>query len=569
MQVSQMFKDFRMFYQLSFFTKKRFNSIGSRLLVWVLAISSVFVIFQTLVQLNNDYKVGLNEIDGRFEQLNLSYSGSLSRSIWEVNTSQIVSTIEGMIELPDVIKVSVREDSDDANHPDGVLLAEVGEIGSSDFLQKSMPIMISNRGEEIKIGSLVISISLESLYQDLYGTVIFILIFQMFKTFMMSAFILGIFHFLVTRHLISMAEFANDISEHNLDDYLELNRKVVGDEDEIAAMLKAINSTKQNLRKLVKTSEDSYKMKVEIEQREERERTFNRFKQEIEAKNEQLAESNLELEEAFSELKSTQDKLINSEKMAALGGMVQGVAHELNTPIGLSITAASHVKNDTERLTGLLSENKMKKSDLDDYLDSTTNLSKSIGVSLDKAANLIRSFKLVSVEQHEEHEQVFNVHSNLADILYSVNTSIKDKNITFVNDIPADIRIRSFPGVFYQMYTNFINNSMLHGFEERDDGVIEIKATYQDEMLELVYSDNGKGMNEETVKKVFDPFFTTKRANGGTGLGMNIIYNLVHDKLLGTINVTSEEGLGTKYHLRIPSLKDDTSPSIIALMVIE
>jgi signal transduction histidine kinase len=554
MQVSQIFKDFKMFYQLSFFTKKRFNSIGSRLLVLVLAVSSFFVVFQTLVQLNNEYEVGINEIDGRFEQLNLSYSGSLSRSIWEVNTQQIVSTIEGMRELPDVLKVSVREDSEDAEHPDGALLAEVGEIGTSDYLQKSMPIMINNREEEIKIGTLIVSISLESLYEDLYGTVIFILIFQMFKTFMMSAFILGIFHFLVTRHLITMAEFANDISEHNLDDYLELNRKVVGEEDEIAAMLKAINSTKRNLRKLVKTSEDSYKMQIEIEQQEEREKTFNRFKQEIEAKNEKLALSNLELEEAFSELKSTQDKLINSEKMAALGGMVQGVAHELNTPIGLSITAASHVKSDTERLTELLSDNKMKKSDLDDYLDSTANLSKSIGISLDKAAKLIRSFKLVSVEQHEEHEQTFNVHSNLADILYSVNPSLKDKKITFINSIPEDISIRSFPGVFYQMYTNFINNSILHGFEGRDNGVIEVKANYQDNMLDIVYSDNGKGMNEEVLKKVFDPFFTTKRANGGPGLGMNIIYNLVHDKLLGTIKVSSEEGAGAQYHLQIPNI---------------
>ncbi len=555
MQMSQILKDFRMFYQLSFFTKKRFNSIGSRLLVWVLAVSSVFVIFQTFVQLNNDYKVGLNEIDGRFEQLNLSYSSSLSRSIWEVNTSQIVSTIEGMIKLPDVIKVSVMEDAEGGGELDRILLAETGEIAGVDYLQKSMPIMIDNRGKETKIGTLVIFISLESLYQDLYGTVVFILIFQMFKTFLMSAFILAIFHFLVTRHLIVMAEFANDISEHNLDDYLELNRKQVGEEDEISAMLKAINSTKKNLRKLVQTSEDSYKMKLEIEQREEREKTFGRFKQEIEAKNNKLAESNLELEEAFSELKSTQDKLINSEKMAALGGMVQGVAHELNTPIGLSITGASHIKNDTERLTQLLSVNKMKKSDLDDYLDSTINLSKSITVSLDKAANLIRSFKLVSVEQHEEHEQSFNVHSNLADILYSVNPSIKDKKITFVNNIPQDISIRSFPGVFYQIYTNFINNSVLHGFEGRDNGVIEVTATYQDEMLDIVYCDNGKGMNEEVVKKVFEPFFTTKRARGGTGLGMNIIYNLVHDKLLGTISVTSKEGLGAQYHLRIPNLK--------------
>lgn len=446
MYMSQMFKDFRTFYKFSFFSKKKVNSIGSRLLIWVLAVSSVFVVFQTLLQLNNDYEVGINEIDGRFEQLSLSYAGSLSRSIWEVNNSQIVSTIEGMLQLPDVLKVVVKEITEDDGNPEGVLLAEVGAVSEDGFLQKSLPIMINNRGNEIQIGELTVFISLESLYQDLYGTVAFILIFQMFKTFMMSAFILAIFHFLVTRHLIVMAEFANNINVNNLDEYLNLNRKEVGDDDEIDAMLKAINSTKKTLKELVQTSEDSVNMKMEIAQREEREKTFNLFKEEIEMKNAKLAESNNELEEAFSELKSTQDKLINSEKMAALGGMVQGVAHELNTPIGLSITGASHIKSDTDRLAQLLADSKMKKSDLDDYLDSTVNLSKSICVSLEKAANLIRSFKLVSVEQHEELQQAFNVHSNLSDILYSINPSIKGKNVTVTNLIPEDIIICSFPG---------------------------------------------------------------------------------------------------------------------------
>ncbi len=556
MYMSQLFKDFRTFCQFSFFSKKSVNGIGIRLLIWVLAISSVFVIFQTLLQINNDYKVGINEIDGRFEQLGLSYTGSLSRSIWEVNNSQIVSTIEGMLELPDVLKVVVTELTEEAKESEGLVLAEIGEVYGSNFMQKSLPIMIKNRGKDIQIGSLSVFISLESLYQDLYGTVVFILIFQMFKTFMMSAFILAIFHFLVTRHLVTMAEFANNISVNNLDDFLALNRKSVGKNDEISAMLKAINSTKKNLSQLVKTTEDSVKMKLEISQRAERENTFNRFKKEIEGKNAKLAESNVELEEAFSKLKSTQHKLINSEKMAALGGMVQGVAHELNTPIGLSITGVSHIKSDTERLTSLLNDSQMKKSDLDDFLDSTSNLSKSISVSLDKAANLIRSFKLVSVEQHEEVEQSFNVHSNLADILYSINPSIKGKNVSVTNHIPENIYIRSFPGVFYQIYTNLINNSILHGFEDSEGGLIDIKASYENDILELVFSDNGKGMSAEVVNKVFDPFFTTKRARGGTGLGMNIIYNLVNDKLLGSIKVVSEEGHGAEYHFTIPNLNN-------------
>lgn len=108
--------------------------------------------------------------------------------------------------------------------------------------------------------------------------------------------------------------------------------------------------------------------------------------------------------------------------------------------------------------------------------------------------------------------------------------------------------------MFYQIYTNLINNAILHGFEGLDGGLIEINASYQDEMLDLTFRDNGKGMSEEVLKKVFDPFFTTKRARGGIGLGMNIIYNLVNDKLLGSISVNSEEGEGAIYHFKIPNL---------------
>ena len=549
----QIFDEFREFYKFSLFSKKKSNSIGSRLLIWVLAVSSLFVIFQTLFQVNNDYKLGLTEIDRRFHQINLSYQGSLSRSIWEVNNSQIISTIEGMLQLPDVVKIVVFETG---MEPDAqqIVLAEMGTIPDAGIREKTMPILIESRGKSLQIGSLKVVISLESLYQNLYGTVISILIFQLIKTFLMSLFILAIFHYLVTRHLIVMAEFSSNTTVHNLDELLVLKRKTLGENDEISLMLKAINDTKKNLKKLVETSDASVKMQLEIAHREQKEQSYKLFQKEIEAKNEKLAESNAELESTILELKNTQDKLINSEKMAALGGMVQGVAHELNTPIGLSITGASHIQNDTVRIIKLLSENKMKKSDLDDYLFETGNLSKSICVSLDKAASLIRSFKLVSVEQHEELKQNFDVRDNLIDILYSINPSLKEKRIKIINNVDENINLCSFPGVFYQIYTNLINNALLHAFEDRETGEIVIAASYVNNMLSMTFKDDGNGMKPEVIKKVFDPFFTTKRANGGTGLGMNIIYNLVNEKLLGTIGVSSEIDKGTTFSFEIPNL---------------
>jgi len=553
--MDQKIKEFRQFYHFSIFFKKRGNSLGTRLLICVLAVSALFVILQTLVQINSDYHVGLTEIDRRFEQIVIIYGENLSRSIWELDTASIGAIIEGMLELPDVIKVVVTETLVEQESRKGLLLAQMGQLPETGYVQKSLPIILNNGGADVQVGTLQVSVSLENLYKDLYGTVIFILMFQLAKTFTMSAFILIIFHYLVTRHLIVMAEFCRRTSAENLDEILVLDRKTLGESDEIALMTEALNATKSNLKALLDTTKDSVQMKLEISKQEEKDQIQKTYRQEIETKNAKLAYSNSELEATIATLKSTRNQLISAEKMAALGGMVQGVAHELNTPIGLSITATSHIKDDAIRLCAKLADNSMKKSDLQEYLVNTENLSNSICVSLDKAANLIRSFKLVSVEQHDELKQQFNVHSNLADILYSINPTVKVKNIKVINDIPKEIDICSYPGVFYQIYTNLINNALLHAFEGLDGGEIRISASFKGGSLALLFKDNGLGMTEEVLNKVFDPFFTTKRARGGTGLGMNIIYNLVNDKLLGSIKVTSQQGEGTAFNLTIPTLQ--------------
>ena len=304
---------------------------------------------------------------------------------------------------------------------------------------------------------------------------------------------------------------------------------------------------------LLATRMEIVRMEMDIAKNDEREALQEKFSKQIAEKNVKIAISNQQLETTINDLRSTQQQLNKSQKMAALGRMVQGVAHELNTPIGLSITAISHIQEYSTKLTRGLADDKIRRSDLDNYLDSTNSLSNSIRASLDKAATLIRSFKMVSVEQHQELEQTFNVHSNLADILDSIKPRLAKKNINIINDIPEDINIISFAGVFRQIYTNLINNALLHAFEDKEAGEIQIAACFVDKQLSISFKDNGKGMSEDIVKKVFDPFFTTKRAQGGTGLGMSIIYNLVSEKLSGSISIVSGEGKGTTFNIRVPT----------------
>jgi len=258
-----------------------------------------------------------------------------------------------------------------------------------------------------------------------------------------------------------------------------------------------------------------------------------------------------ELELSIVTLKKTQSQLAKSERMASIGSMVQGVAHELNTPVGLALTATTHIYADSQVMQKNITDGKLTKDALTDYLEATISLTDSMSTSLEKAAQLIKSFKLVSVSEHQEHIQQFNLKDHLNNLLATMRRSIDSKYQ--INNLIADnIVIDSYPGVFYQIYTNFMNNSILHGFDGQESGQISISAVIENDNLILNYVDDGVGMDDDTKKNLYEAFFTTKRARGGTGLGMNIVQALVNDKLHGEIRLRSAIGQGTNYTLVIP-----------------
>ncbi len=265
--------------------------------------------------------------------------------------------------------------------------------------------------------------------------------------------------------------------------------------------------------------------------------------------------NNQALEKNIFELKEAQTRLLESEKMVALGNMVKGVAHELNTPIGISITAISFFRAEAARLKKLFIEGKMTKKNLSDYFEETEVLGSSINISLEKAAELIKSFKLVSVEQQLGTIIKFNLRENFADIAQSFSHVFKNKNIKIKNEIPSDIMLTNFPGILYQIYTNLLNNANIHAFEDADQGIITLQAELQKNYVVLKFIDNGKGMSDQVKHQLFDEFFTTKRGKGGSGLGMNIVRTLVTEKLAGEIKVDSEVGEGTCFTLQVPNLE--------------
>ena len=273
----------------------------------------------------------------------------------------------------------------------------------------------------------------------------------------------------------------------------------------------------------------------------------------VEKRTAQLNETNLALKQSLATVKKTQDKLVHTEKMASLGSLVAGVAHEINTPVGIGVTASSLLEEKTRQINSLHASGEMKRSDLEKYLKTANDASASILLNLNQAADLIRSFKQVAVDQSNEERRSFRVKEYINNVLLSLRPKLKKTAHHVQVECPENLKINSYPGAFSQIVTNLVMNSLLHGFSGIDRGEIQIKFSKTDADYLLTYSDNGVGMDANTCRNIFDPFFTTKRASGGTGLGMHIVFNLVTQTLNGKINCKSEPGKGTFYAIKIPS----------------
>jgi len=283
---------------------------------------------------------------------------------------------------------------------------------------------------------------------------------------------------------------------------------------------------------------------------------------ELQAINENLKnrvkKKNERLEEQYEELVDVQKKLLENEKYASLGTLVAGVAHEINTPVGLSVTGITFIQNEIEKLQEKYKAETMSEDDFTSFLSTSSQMAHSINTNLSKAARLVKSFKQVAVDQFVEDDRAFNARLYMEEILLSLHNKTKLAKIDISLDIDANLIITSNPGALSQVITNFIMNSLLHAYEKGDKGEITIMCKSIKRNTEsffiLEYCDDGKGLNEEVKSKIFDPFFTTKRGQGGSGLGMNIIYNIVTRTLKGKITVESELGAGTKFKIEYPYL---------------
>jgi len=257
-----------------------------------------------------------------------------------------------------------------------------------------------------------------------------------------------------------------------------------------------------------------------------------------------------ELKSTIDTLKKAQDQLVYSEKMSALGGLVAGVSHEINTPIGLGLTGITHFLDMTKEISNNYKNENLSQDEFENYINDSLTLANVIYSNLHKSAELVRSFKQISVDQTSEAKRNFNLESYTQEILVSLTNLTKKREITFHLDC-EDIYVDSYPGAYSQIMTNLFVNTINHAFDRGDVGEVFVSSRKIEEKIIIVFRDNGKGISEENIDKIFNPFFTTNREFGGTGLGLNIVYNIVKTTFNGSITCNSKLGVGTQFNIEL------------------
>ncbi|MGD8230569.1 sensor histidine kinase [Vibrio sp. TRT 1302] len=274
----------------------------------------------------------------------------------------------------------------------------------------------------------------------------------------------------------------------------------------------------------------------------------------------QLTAQDGELKSALKRLEDINELLVQNEQQASLGMLVAGIAHEVNTPIGICVTASSNLQHEIRELRRDYENKKLSEENLLEFLDICEESAMIIHNNNQRASELIRSFKQIAVDQSSDELREFNLRQYLDEILVSMRPRLKKSPHQITIHCPEKVTCRVYAGSLAQIVTNLIMNSLIHAFDDGEKGSIEIRVSESDNRIHFIYSDNGKGLSEEDAQRLFDPFFTTKRNQGGSGLGAHLIHNLITRKLGGSVSVETKLGEGLRYIIDFPKNANAATP---------
>ncbi len=569
------------------------KSISSSLLTRVLSVYFVLTFIVTAVQIGAEYFDTKRILIAELQNQQRTFNGSLTRSLWEFNSDQIDSIADGLIGIPAIAGVLIRDDA-------GNILVQLGETSEMSDLpeETSEGVLLPERngvfgyhsslifefsGHSTKVGDVSLFSTRDIAIDRIKVSLGFIIGNALIK----STFLIILFTVAFSRMLSRpLNDLTQQIKSFRLDN-LERSRIRLKDQhnNELVLIEQAYNQLLDNIEEYQadldrtqnklkaanrqldeqnaileqevarKTSRLSQVM-LDLEQRKnELEMRQEKLEREISQRRTMentLRQSNQRLESSLNHLRETQQQLIESEKMASLGGLVAGITHDVNTPIGISVTAASYLREKLDSLDTALSNKELTQPQLQKFIEEGRESLSLLDNNLHRASDLISSFKQVAVDQASDAIRDINVKRYIEELIQSLQPHLKKTLHKIELNCADDLFIRCPAGALSQIFTNLILNSLRHAFDGVEQGTMTINIELRDSTLHVVYEDNGNGLSEENLGKLFDPFFTTKLNDGGSGLGTHIVRNLVTQTLQGDIDAASESGHGLTYTFSFP-----------------
>ena len=572
------------------------KSLSKRLLTSVLSVYFLLTFVVTCGQVLAEYLNTKDYIKDELATLQKTFSRSLTRAIWELNTKQTITTAEGLLAIPMIEGIIVRDDSGEVISQLGRSL-DIHKLYSQQLVQEeamledsksglfgyTFPLIFEFSGRATQVGDVTLFSSREVVLSRIMVSIYFLIGNAMIKTTFLIILFLMAFRKLLTDPLYQLTEQIENLQLDELEgQHIEIETE---EHNELKVMEHSFNNLidkvvqyrkelERTQNKLIVSNEKLDQHNIQLEQdvarktsnlsqamMELQQQKYELEKQKIVLTDEvdlrrstekELITKQAESQRYIDELKLAQERLVGTEKMAALGGLVAGITHDINTPIGIGVTAVSFLEERLNKLESAYAEKTLSPKALEEFINEAKQSTSLLTTNLDRASDLIASFKQIAVDQASEAVRTINFKDYVTEVIRSLHPKLKKTSHTINLQCPDDLVLNLPAGAISQIFTNLIVNSLIHGFEGKENGVMDINITSDETNLTINYKDNGNGVTAEQLEKLFNPFFTTKRDEGGSGLGTHIMFNLVKQTLSGSIEATSEPGQGLHYFIQFP-----------------
>lgn len=578
------------------------KSLSKKLLTSVLSVYFLLTFVVTCGQVIAEYINTKDYIRNELTTLQKTFSRSLTRAIWELNTKQTITTAEGLLAIPMIEGIIVRDDSGEIISQLGRSL-DIRELYSQQLVQEeaiiedtpsglfgyTFPLIFEFSGRATQVGDVTLFSSREVVFSRIMISIYFLIGNAMIKTTFLIILFLMAFRKLLTDPLAQLTEQIEDLelneiegqhinietTEHNelkvmeqsfntlIDKVVQYRKELEHTQKELIISNEKLDQQNLQLEQEVarKTSNLSQAMMDLQQQKYELEKQKLTLTEEVDLRRhteQELLTKQTQLQRYVDELNIAQERLVGSEKMAALGGLVAGITHDINTPVGIGVTATSFLQERLVQIEAAYKDKTLSPKALEEFINDAKQSTSLLTSNLDRASELVASFKQIAVDQASEAVRTINFKEYLGEVIRSLHPKIKNTSHHINLDCPEELTLNLPAGAISQIFTNLIMNSLIHGFDGLENGIIDIIIKDDDNHVVIDFKDNGNGVSEQQLEKLFDPFFTTKRDQGGSGLGTHITFNLVKQTLSGDIDVSSSPGNGLHYHISFP--KDMPKP---------